>query len=76
MRVADAALLLQCDADMDAESAKALMRGATAPLVSSFKLTYYTLLNMMKRSGGGARCSCDTVFVCPAFLSLLPLSQK
>ncbi len=44
----------QCDADMDMESAKMLMKGATAPLVSSFKLTYYTLLNMMKRAAGGA----------------------
>jgi superfamily II RNA helicase len=45
---------MQCDADMEMDSAKTLMKGVTAPLVSSFKLTYYTLLNMMKRSAGGA----------------------
>jgi len=32
-----------------------LMLGASAPLLSSFKLSYYTLLNITKRSSGGAR---------------------
>jgi len=44
--------IVMCGADMELESARTLMKGATAPLVSSFKLTYYTLLNMLKRTAG------------------------
>ena len=44
--------IVMCDEEMDMETAQTLMKGATAPLVSSFKLTYYTLLNVLKRSAG------------------------
>ena len=33
--------------------AKAMLRGAPMPLVSRFKLSYYTLLNLTKRTEGG-----------------------
>ena len=33
--------------------AAAMMRGAPKPLLSSFRLSYYTLLNLARRAGGG-----------------------
>jgi superfamily II RNA helicase len=65
---------------MDMESAKTLMKGATAPLVSSFKLTYYTLLNMMKRSAGGASIdicaqACASLCACGCALKTLSVMR-
>jgi len=44
--------IVMCDKDMDADAAKTLLLGSSAPLVSSFKLSYYTLLNVLKRVAG------------------------
>lgn len=38
--------------DFDEAAARTLLTGATAPLNSSFKLSYYTLLNVLRRSSG------------------------
>lgn len=48
------AIMLVEDASTFSPSiAKAMLRGAPMPLVSKFKLSYYTLLNLTKRTEGG-----------------------
>ena len=42
------------DDAFDGPAARALLRGGAAPLLSSFRLSYYTLLNLARRAGGGA----------------------
>ena len=42
-----------CDDAVDARVARALLRGAPRPLLSSFRLSYYTLLNLARRGDGG-----------------------
>ena len=39
--------------DFTEEAARAVMMGAAKPLVSSFRLSYYTLLNLMRRPEAG-----------------------
>lgn len=46
------------------------MQGKPNPLLSSFRLSYYTLLNLMRRMEGTGMCR--TVLVTPATLSLSP----
>ena len=45
-------VIVMCDKDLEAETARQLMLGTTAPLKSSFKLSFYTLLNVMRRAAG------------------------
>ena len=45
-------VIVMADKDLDAETARQLMLGSTAPLKSSFKLSFYTLLNVMRRAAG------------------------
>ena len=42
------------DDAFDGPAARALLKGGAAPLLSSFRLSYYTLLNLARRAGGGA----------------------
>ncbi|KAL4452733.1 hypothetical protein ABPG75_008395 [Micractinium tetrahymenae] len=48
-------VFLMVDDALDEETAKAMMKGQASPLISSFKLSYYTLLNLLRRiEGSGA----------------------
>lgn len=44
--------LLLADDSLDEETCRTMLSGGAAPLLSSFKLTYYTLLNLMRRVEG------------------------
>jgi ATP-dependent RNA helicase DOB1 len=44
--------LLVADDSLEESTCKEMLRGSAMPLLSSFKLTYYTLLNLMRRVEG------------------------
>jgi ATP-dependent RNA helicase DOB1 len=48
-----AIMLVEDASSFTPDIAKAMLRGAPMPLVSRFKLSYYTLLNLTKRTEGG-----------------------
>jgi ATP-dependent RNA helicase DOB1 len=48
-----AIMLVEDASSFSPEVARAMLRGAPMPLVSRFKLSYYTLLNLTKRTEGG-----------------------
>eukprot|EP00878_Enallax_costatus_P032923 GHUV01036266.1.p1 GENE.GHUV01036266.1~~GHUV01036266.1.p1 ORF type:complete len:121 (-),score=22.26 GHUV01036266.1:254-616(-) len=41
------------DETLDSDTCKGIVQGKPSPLLSSFRLSYYTLLNLMKRVEGG-----------------------
>jgi hypothetical protein len=43
-------VVMMADDALDEETCKGLVHGAAAPLLSSFKLSYYTLINLMRRA--------------------------
>ncbi|PRW61094.1 superkiller viralicidic activity 2-like 2 isoform A [Chlorella sorokiniana] len=45
-------VFLMCDDALDGETAKAMIQGKSTPLLSSFRLSYYTLLNLLRRIEG------------------------
>jgi len=45
-------VIVMVNEDFEGDTAKQLMLGTTAPLKSSFKLSFYTLLNVMRRTAG------------------------
>ncbi|KAI7838418.1 hypothetical protein COHA_007790 [Chlorella ohadii] len=45
-------VFLMCDDCFDGETAKAMLQGKSTPLLSSFRLSYYTLLNLIRRIEG------------------------
>lgn len=50
----DRGLVIVCaDETLDEPTYRGLVKGKPSPIVSSFKLTYYTLLNLIKRAEGG-----------------------
>ena len=44
--------IMMVDENLDEATARSMVKGSAAPLVSSFKLTYYTLLNLLRRMEG------------------------
>lgn len=47
--------IMMADDNLDEATCRTMVKGAAAPLVSSFKLTYYTLINLLRRvEGAGA----------------------
>jgi len=48
-------VILMVDDTLGREDLKAMIAGTPAPLVSSFKLSYYTLLNLIRRSEGSGQ---------------------
>jgi ATP-dependent RNA helicase DOB1 len=50
-------VVMMVDGELDAETCQTMVRGGASPLLSSFKLSYYTLLNLMRRAEGtGTLC--------------------
>jgi ATP-dependent RNA helicase DOB1 len=47
--------IMLADAKLDEPTCRSMVKGSAAPLMSSFKLTYYTLLNLLKRLEGQGR---------------------
>lgn len=47
--------IMMVDETMEQETCQGLVQGKPLPLVSSFRLSYYTLLNLMRRVEGGQR---------------------
>lgn len=45
--------IMMADDKLDEATCRAMVKGSAAPLDSSFKLTYYTLLNLLRRMEGG-----------------------
>lgn len=46
-------VIAMADRELDEPTARDIVMGKASPLVSSFKLSYYTLLNLLRRSEGG-----------------------
>eukprot|EP00775_Hariotina_reticulata_P007858 gene7858-8054_t len=46
-------VIVCADETLDLETCKGIVQGKPSPLLSSFRLSYYTLLNLMKRVEGG-----------------------
>lgn len=44
--------LIMVDGDLDQTTCREMLCGKASPLLSSFKLSYYTLLNLMQRVEG------------------------
>lgn len=44
--------MVMVDPDLDAATCRGMVQGKASPLVSSFKLSYYTLLNLLRRLEG------------------------
>jgi len=44
--------IMLADSKLDEPTCRSMVKGSAAPLMSSFKLTYYTLLNLLKRLEG------------------------
>lgn len=44
--------LIMTDDALDAKTCHSIVLGAATPLISSFKLSYYTLINLMRRAEG------------------------
>ncbi|KAG7669038.1 hypothetical protein Ndes2526A_g00745 [Nannochloris sp. 'desiccata'] len=47
--------IMLADQKLDEPTCRSMVKGSAAPLMSSFKLTYYTLLNLLKRLEGQGR---------------------
>jgi ATP-dependent RNA helicase DOB1 len=47
--------IMLADHKLDEPTCRSMVKGSAAPLMSSFKLTYYTLLNLLKRLEGQGR---------------------
>lgn len=47
--------LLLAEESLDEETCRTMMTGGASPLLSSFKLTYYTLLNLLRRVEGSGK---------------------
>jgi ATP-dependent RNA helicase DOB1 len=47
--------IMLADHKLDEATCRSMVKGSAAPLMSSFKLTYYTLLNLLKRLEGQGR---------------------
>ncbi|EFJ40622.1 hypothetical protein VOLCADRAFT_121704 [Volvox carteri f. nagariensis] len=45
-------VVMMLDAELEEQTCRAIMQGKPSPLLSSFKLTYYTMLNMLRRLEG------------------------
>ncbi|KAL4421012.1 hypothetical protein ABPG77_008849 [Micractinium sp. CCAP 211/92] len=45
-------VFLMVDDALDEDTARSMMKGQAMPLISSFKLSYYTLLNLLRRTEG------------------------
>lgn len=54
--------LIMIDDQIDESVCKEMLCGSGAPLLSSFKLTYYTLLNLVRRVEGTG--SCYSLYLC------------
>ncbi|GFR47000.1 hypothetical protein Agub_g8683, partial [Astrephomene gubernaculifera] len=45
-------VVMMLDSQLDEDTCRGIMQGKPSPLLSSFKLTYYTMLNMLRRLEG------------------------
>ena len=51
-------VFLMVDGSLDEPTARDMMTGKAAPLISSFKLSYYTVLNLLRRMEGSGAVRC------------------
>ncbi|KXZ46677.1 hypothetical protein GPECTOR_41g641 [Gonium pectorale] len=54
-------VVMMLDSQLDEPTCKGIMMGKPSPLLSSFKLTYYTMLNMLRRLEGSEAGSTEFV---------------
>ncbi|GIL80546.1 hypothetical protein Vretimale_16031 [Volvox reticuliferus] len=54
-------VVMMLDSELEEQTCRSIMQGKPSPLLSSFKLTYYTMLNMLRRLEGSDKGTMEFV---------------